>query len=464
MSDTAAEPEPGLNPFAGEDAAGGLFTLSLYSDSMAIGEADDVGIARQVISELEAEGDRVLSDEAAAANRSMWSVIEGGLSDGMVSPAEVPQFFRWLWASQSVTVITAAMVAAGTFGGLLLRYAQAHGYKPPVPSPLPDLPDLAPLGLGMAALIAGARAAPLPKTPGLTTGQRAIVAGAGAITPQSTTAPGLTKTEALAVQKAIGVASADVLRVMAKTFDLYLPGMHPGQVPASLGDLFTAAAILERQVHALQVGAKGLPTSATKGELTALDASVAKLAADVAAVQAELGLHAPSALDTHVNVVDKVVTTHTTEITHLTKAVEDLVGVAGVAGLATRVDKLVSQVDLSEPSALDSHVNVVDDVATNALRVAEDAEQCCEAQTGRLDNAVKSLGGSSALTSLGNLVAKAFGLTFLLGLADTLLAMADMPAVIKATAWDAETVAGYAASAAGVVESDFDWAGGWGNG
>jgi hypothetical protein len=163
-------------------------------------------------------------------------------------------------------------------------------------------------------------------------------------------------------------------------------------------------------------------------------------------------------------VVDATVTTHTAEITHLTKAVEELAGVAGVAGLATRVDKLVSQVDLSEPSALDSHVNVVDDVATNALRVAEDAEQCCEAQTGRLDNAVKDLGGASALTSLGKLVGAAFGLTFLLGLADTLLAVADMPAVIKATAWDAETVAGYATSAAQVVEADFDWAGGWDNG
>jgi hypothetical protein len=464
VSNPEPEPSEDIGPDFLGAGGGGLRVLALYDDSSLLESAGTVEVADRVIDDLITNGDRVLSDDEAATNRAMWTVVKGALSDDVLPPSGISGFFHWLWTGGSVTTITATMVAAGTFGGLLLRYAEAHGYKPPPVPPLPDLPDLAPLGLGMAALIAGAKATPLPKTPGLTTGQRATVAGATAITPQSTTAPGLTKTEALAVQKAIGVASADVLRVMAKTFDLYLPGMGPGQVPASLGDLFTAAAILERQVHALQAGAKGLPTSATKGELTALDASVAKLAAEVAAVQAELGLHAPSALDTHVNVVDKVVTTHTSEIAANTKAIEDLAGVAGVAGLATRVDKLVSQVDLSEPSALDSHVNVVDDVATNALRVAEDAEQCCEAQTGRLDNAVKSLGGTSALTSLGKLVGAAFGLTFLLGLADTLLAVADMPAVIKATAWDAETVAGYATSAAQVVQADFDWAGGWGNG
>ena len=464
MSDAGGEPvlEIGPDYLSGPD--GGFYTLALYNDGAQIAQAGDVPGALISIDRIESDADKFLSTSEAQANRAMWSVVKGALSDQVITPAEVPGFFHWLWQSRGVTSVTGALVAAGTFGGLLLRYAEAHGYKPPVPPPLPDLPDLAPLGLGMAALIAGARATPLPNIPGQTTGQRAVTAGAKAITPQGTTAPGFTKPEALAVQKAIGVASADMLRVMAKTFDLYLPGMGPGQVPASLDDLFRAAAILERQVHALQAGAKGLPTTATKGELTALDASVAKLAAEVAVVQAELGLYAPSALDSHVNVVDATVTTHTAEITHLTKAVEELAGVAGVAGLATRVDKLVSQVDLSEPSALDSHVNVVDDVATNALRVAEDAEQCCEAQTGRLDNAVKSLGGTSALSALGKLVGAAFGLTFLLGLADTLLAVADMPAVIKATAWDAETVAGYATSAAQVVQADFDWAGGWGNG
>jgi hypothetical protein len=98
------------------------------------------------------------------------------------------------------------------------------------------------------------------------------------------------------------------------------------------------------------------------------------------------------------------------------------------------------------------------------LRVAEDAEACCEAQTTNLQNALKDVGGSSVLSQLGKLAGLAFGLPFLLGIADTLLAIADMPAVIKATVWDAEVVSGYAQSAAGVVMADFDWAGGWANG
>ncbi len=486
MSAQEQEPAESYGPsFLGAGGAS-LHTLALYSDASLVADATDVAEADTVISELVDTGNRVLSDEEAAANRAMWSVVQGGVDNGVLTPEQLPGFFRWLWADQGVVSVSAAFVASGALAGYLLRYAEAHGYSPPAPENLPPLanlspfaiglealieqadayplPNLSPYALGLDALIAQSQATVLPVNPALTTGQRATASGAAAVTPQQTTAPGLSQSAALAVQKAIGVATADMYRVMAKTFDLYLPGMHPGQVPASLSDLFTAAAVLERQVHALQLSAKGLTTTATKAELTGLETSLTELASEVAAVRAELDLHAPSALDTHVNVVDEAVTKNTSDIERIEKALEDLAGVAGVASLATKVDKLVSQMDLTEPSALDTQVNAVDKVAQDAARVAEDAEQCCEATTGNLERALTNVGGQSALQALGNLVAKAFGVTFLLGLADTLLALADMPAVIKATAWDAETVAGYAETAAGIVEADFDWAGGWSGG
>jgi hypothetical protein len=212
-------------------------------------------------------------------------------------------------------------------------------------------------------------------------------------------------------------------------------------------------------------------TALAADDVPTIKAGLATVTTEVDKLISQMDLSEPSALDSHANDIGKQVNALSADVSaqgiNLGQIMADIPGLATVAALGDtqgQVNKLISQMDLSEPSALDSHLNAVDATATDALRVAEDAEQCCEAQTTNLGNLQKNLGGSSGIGLLGKLAGLAFGLPFLLGLADTLLALADMPAVIKASAWDAEVVAGYAESAAGVIMADFDWAGGWNGG
>jgi hypothetical protein len=97
-------------------------------------------------------------------------------------------------------------------------------------------------------------------------------------------------------------------------------------------------------------------------------------------------------------------------------------------------------------------------VAEDALRIAEDAEACCAAQTENLNNDVNDLGGPSALKSLGQLAGLAFGLTFLAGLVDTLVAVFDLPAAIFGTVADVGTISGYADKVANQVMANTSWA------
>jgi hypothetical protein len=260
-------------------------------------------------------------------------------------------------------------------------------------------------------------------------------------------------------------AETDVLTgLVAQAVDQALGGLQPGQAKSLMQGTANSVSALKRAVAALQAQVGTGSVSGLSEAIGTVQTALDNLRAQVAGTEPSGLSEAIGTVQSHVNELAGGLGDLTGVVGGISAALPGLATVAALGDTQGQVTKLISQMDLSEPSALDSHLNAVDATATDALRVATDAEQCCDAQTQNLDNMQKNLGGSSGIGNLGKLVGLAFGLPFLLGLADTLLALADMPAVIKASAWDAEVVAGYAESAAGVIMADFDWAGGWNGG
>lgn len=437
MSAQEEEPQGEIGPDVTVDAAGNVYTLNLFGRLDPLYDATDVAEADVDFDAIMRSAQRILDDQAADLFRGTLSVVRDAVDGGDIPPAAAPDFVRWLFYDQGIPVITASMLAGGALTGLLLRYEVKKGYKP-----RSALPKTAP--------------APLP-TP--TEGQKSVARQAAKIVNQQVTAPGFDKAQTAAISKAIGTATADVLKVQAATFDEWLAPMVPGQVPANLTDLDRATSTLERQVSDLLAGVRQLGTKATKGELATVQAGLAAVGDEIAKLQSQLDLEAPSALDSHVNAIGDQVTRNTDAIARLVADLPDLATGASVAAIGAEVAHIGKQLALEVPSALDTHLNAVAKVANVAEVAAKDALDCCEAQTANLGNVVSALGGKGLLSALGSLALKAVEGVFIAGLLDTALAIVDLPAVVPTTVIDTEALSGWAISAAAVIESDLSWLG-----
>lgn len=404
-------------------------------------EPDAADIARMWKAINDYLADALPADKAATplAFTSAWQDV---MADHGVPTSKV---FDGLAATQSHwgDALSRKVLVSGDYASWLGGWADEHGYP----------------AHGTAE-----RTAPAPAKPELTHGQAAVKDVAIRVGTASVTAPGLTTPEAEAISKAIGVSYSDTLKVQAAVIDKMLPGMHPGQVPQALSQLNRAVTILEHQMVTVANRVAGrAPASVTKGLATAMT-EVKALSTAVDKLVAQVDLTEPSALDTHVNKIGDQVATNTADIHKVEMAIPDLATGAGLAVVAGQVTKLISQVDLSEPSALDSHLNAVGKTATEAQTAADKAQEAADTAQDCCAEATGALGGKSGLSSLGSLLGKVVGLTFLAGLLDPVLAVFDMPAVVKATVWETTKVAGYAEQAAKVVMADFSWEGGWSNG
>jgi hypothetical protein len=482
------EPEPtppGLVSLAG-DEFGSLYALDLAGEFAPLDTAPATFDLGGFLRHWQADIAPSLSSETLATVTAINTDLMDAYSAGYLPVDGVGGFFRWLFTEQGVTTITAAMVAGGALAGLIWQYAGEKGYlNPLVPLPLgvpvPTGPYLAPAPPAatvpwqpwsipdFAAIFPPGPApvtypeAPPPASP-TSPGGHIVKKALANVTPTTITTAGVDVEVAKAVSAAMAAETSVITQLVAQAIDQALGGLQPGQVKSALAGEANAITALRAAVGAVQ-------TALTSGDVPAIKSSLASVTAAVDKLKAQMDLTEPSALDTKLNTLGDGLTQTQGVLGKTELAVLGLETTLNLmptpealTATGAAVTKLVSQMDLTEPSALDSHLNSVDSVAQDALRVAEDAEACCEAQTTNLQNALKDVGGSSVLSQLGKLAGLAFGLPFLLGIADTLLAIADMPAVIKATVWDAEVVSGYAQSAAGVVMADFDWAGGWANG
>lgn len=508
MSNPEPEPIEPIGPDFATAGVAGISTLYLYDTSALVAMAGSTTEADTVIDDIEASVTRIYDTDTAGNIVAVWNGVRAAIDDGDLTPQQVPQFFDWLRYTANTPVLTAGMVTAAAVAGLLVRFKESLGYDLG-PTPLPGVatkptapvePSTQPLPVTPAPPITPAPApAPVPPAPApapspvptpaptpappptpapavavpqpVTTGQKVVVQAASGVQNQTISGGGFNQAQANTISEAVGIATITAYRVLAEVTDLMLPGMAPGQVTAKLTALANAVAGLKAQLAPLRTAVRDNGGAATGQQVAWLSQALEALTAQIGILDSQLAGTLPSQLLTDVDALKAdaaglaaQTAANTTAIGDLTKEVAGLAPLAALAPLTAEVGTLTNQVGMTAPSALGDALATTTAVANDAERIAKDAEQCCEAQTQNLANALSDVGGTGVLSNLGALAFKAFGLTFLLGLADTLLAIADMPAVIKATAWDAETVAGYANSAAGVAIADFNWTGGWASG
>ena len=502
MSAQEQDPVVPIGPDFAVGGVEGVSTLYLYDTSAAIAEATTTAEADTVIGDIQGSVTRIYGTTQADEINGVWRGIQAAIDDGDLLPKDIPGFFSYLRYNLGIPSLTAAAVAAAGIAGLILKYKLSQGYNlepmplpgtatattapvqptvnvplaptptpvpnppaqvpvtgPPVPAPSPP-PVVSPPVVTPPSPTTGPPQPSAPVAVGTpaTTGQQVVVAAAQGIVNQSVTAPGLTPAEAQAISTALGISVADVYGVVARVVDLMLPLMAPGQVPAALTDLFNAVAVLESQLSPIISGIRDNGGMATGKQITYLSEAVEGLVAELGTVISQLGDTAPSELQTEITALQGQVGANTSAISTLVATVPTLATVANLNVVEGEVATVGSQLALQAPSAMSESLSTTASVAQDALRIAEDAEACCAAQTENLNNDVNDLGGPSALKSLGQLAGLAFGLTFLAGLVDTLVAVFDLPAAIFGTVADVGTISGYADKVANQVMANTSWA------
>lgn len=450
---SAAEEEQGLPPdviFANEPV-GELSVDALYEQSSPLRLVTNNTDAERLIDGFLTEADDVLPDEQAAALRATWSVVQGGLADGEIDGAQVPDFWRWLRYDKGVGALTAGLVAGGYLGGRLLDYATAHGYSPPVvvgPPPSPAEPAPVTPEPKVTLPKPPAKPAPLPKP---TEGDKAVNGVAVQVKGQAIPVAGLTQAQANAITKALSVALADASKVTAGAIDAMLPGLKPGQVPEALTDLFRATTVIERQVLRLMTEVHpGAPRSLV-GRVSGVSAALVALRGQVAALEAEMAAKSPSGLLSELEGLKRDQAGTEAKVSDLERLVPGLATVANVSNLRAEVNTVVEELDLKHASALDTALNGVEHTVADLARQARDNEECCTSNTSNLADTIKSLGGKSALASLGQLAKRAFELTALMTLLETVATIINAPLAVSAMVTDTENVSAWATTAASTI-------------
>lgn len=432
MSATEPAEEPPPLGYEVPGVVGELYSLPFYDDASLVDEATDEAEAKTVVSRVIVNAQKSLSPELAQIVSDTWGVVEQSWDEGEITYNQTGDFFRWLRYDKGVVVLTAALVTGGALAAHLLDYAELHGYKPPTPRPKPT-----PV---------------VPPKP--TPGQKVVGRAASRITPQYVTAPELSKAEAAAISKAIGVAAADSAKLVAATVDEMLPGMAPGQVPAALTDLFTASHVLEHDVTKLMAevhpGAPASLVGTTKG----LQKTVHGLAQEVHQLAEDLAEKAPSTLHTHVQNNTEAIDDLRTNVHEInTVSVPELAGAVGtLVGTVGALDTLV-KTDLAPTLS-----RVEQEATQSAYKLALTTDECladlCDAEN-NVTNPIKEGGATpSLLKGLGGLLGAAFGLTTLVGLLETLATVLDAKLAVSAMVSDVEQLSGWAELAATTVTGE----------
>ena len=501
MSAQEQDPVVPIGPDFAVGGVEGVSTLYLYDTSAAIAEAATPAEADAVIGDIQASVTRIYGTTQADEINGVWRGIQAAIDDGDLLPKDIPGFFSYLRYNLGIPSLTAAAVAAAGIAGLILKYKLSQGYNlqptplpgttaattapvqptvtlplaptptpvpnppapvpvtgPPVPAPSPP-PVVSPPVVTPPSPVTGSPQPSAPVAVGTpaTTGQSVVVTAAQGIVNQSVTAPGLTPAEAQAISTALGISVADVYGVVARVVDLMLPLMAPGQVPAALTDLFNAVAVLESQLSPIISGIRDNGGMATGDQLAAAQGALQALMAQVGTVEAQLGDQAPSELQTEITALQGQVGANTSAISTLVATVPTLATVAALSDTQVQVTTAVEQLGATAPSVLGENLASTTAIAQDALRIAEDAEACCSAQTENLSSDENALGGKSNLPNLGKIAGWLFGLTFVAGILDAVVAVFDLPAAFAATAGDAAAISKFADAVAVEVLANPSW-------
>ena len=420
-------------------------TLSAFSESWAtsfLADLDGANTVADIVGDLSRFTDAVqgqvkLGTLTPAVANSVDLVASGvgrATELGILSPEQVGAFIAWLpkHSGQLAAVPGAPLNQAVVAVAVGYSAANPHPRQPPPPA---------------------------KHTPGPTPGQKAVTAAARQVHSQHVSAPGLSPTETAAISKAIGIAYSDMLRAQAAVIDSYFGPITPGELPQALTDLFRADGILSRQVARLADEVSGKAPGHVGPALHGVQQALHGLEQEVHLQAEQLAEVKPSTLHTHVQDNTRLVENLGKRVTHLGETVVPALS----AGLVVADRNLTSLNHLTagiHSGDLQHDLNTLtQEVRSKVEPSIQTLEDCCaenQATTGPIRE-----GGAtpSLLHKLGGILGKAFEVGFAATIAETLLAVIDMPVVVSGVVADTEALSGWAVSAAGAVTADMSWAG-----
>jgi hypothetical protein len=405
------------------------------------------------VDQLMAAANEVLGTNALNVLEESVNPMTDAVNNGIVPSRLAANFYSWLHGYAGVDNIP----TTGTYAfveGYILQWARQYGWAtlvgPPAPTPA-----------GQAAAASPTPTLPLPGVvnppatlPSPSVGQSQVGKAAREIVPSHVSVTGLSPETAAAIQAAVGVASADVLKAQAAVVDDLLPNMAPGQVPQALSQLNTAVNAL---VHQMSLVRAGVYPTGFVGVQQALNGGLQALNGAEQAIQHltdQLAEKADSGLETDIKAVSLtlagVAGTVATVVGTTVPALEGELGT--LTGTVNKLGDQVTNTIEPELARLTPEVNA--NTAKLALTTDECLAQLCD-ELNNVGNPIQKGGATPGLLGkLGGLLGAVWGVGALLALFDTLETLLNSQAAISAMVSDVEQLAGWASSAATAIEAD----------
>lgn len=408
------------------------------------------------INELQAD----YPPQVAAAFDAALSPVKLAIDDGTITPPQGEQFLRWLNYNKGVTSIANDATTTPTMTSYLSQWIIEQSNLTQKLGPIPITPAPAPITPVAPAPVLAPNPPTPPALPTPTPGQQATVGASQGVSGHTVTGTLAEGTSAAQVSAALAATAVDILEVVARVVDAFLPGMAPGQVPEALGQLNQAVHVLEDQLAVLRATTTGHAVGSLSGQITALQAALNLVQLNITNLTDQLAEKADSGLEDD-----------------LAGAKSQIAEVAGTVGTLSTVTipALAGLLNstTSELGKLDTQVQ--DQIAPelNATKAATDAntdtlsgtdkdclDQLCDAE-GNVINPITEGGATkSLLGKLGGLLGAVFGIGGFLTVVEAIETLVDAPAIVTAVVQDTATLTEWATQAAGVIEADFSWSGG----
>lgn len=447
FSDLGDMAETGLMPTTG-------FVDAIGTQPIAITAAD----FQSQLAQVYAQAGEVLSPSQLTLYQEAVNPLGDAVNDGIVPPSQARDFFYWLLGNQDIADIPVVNTYAFV-EGYVVKWAQQNGWATYGPNPLPTpIVTQPPQSINAPPPLPGA-ANPPAVLPTPSVGQSTTARGAREIVPTTINPPGIDTGTAQAIQAAVGVATADMLKLQAAITDTMLPNMAPGQVPEALTQLNTAVNALENQMGQVRSGKwprgfVGLQ-EAVGGALQALNG----LSQEVGILAQQMATKADSGLEDAITAIKHEADgTAATVATVVGTTVPFLEGELG--SLTGQVNGLVDTVDNEIKPELST---VTQEAAANTDKLSGTDKDCldqlCDAE-GNVINPITEGGATpSLLRKLGGLLGGLFAAEGIMALVTTIETLLNAPAVYSAVAQDMPTMATWAEQAANVIASDLSWSG-----
>jgi uncharacterized protein YoxC len=421
------------------DADGNLATQAVVNTYIPFDTVTDAASFQAMVDQVEAEARSILTPDAFGVLQGLNAYMQDLAAEQLVPYGEESAFWLALEYSYGQPDFPTGGNVAAWLTPYVQRWAVARGANPGPTYVAPPPPTLT--------------------TP--SQGQTVVAKGAREVVPSQVPSADLSPASVAAIQTAIGVASADILKVQAAVMDAMLPNLAPGQVPQALDQLNTAATVLERQMAGVMTSLNRDITGSLAAQLNGALETLNGLAQEVGILAQDVAMKAESTIGDDVNA-------NTAEIGVLSGAVATIVGTAipdlaqGLQGLTSTVGSLDNTVTNEiEPQLAQTTEQTAANTDTLSGTDKDCLDQLCDAE-GNVINPITEGGATpSLLKNLGGLLTKAFEIGALMSLVEGLVTLANTKIAVNAIISDTETITGWAVKAAGVIETDFDLSG-WG--